>query len=182
MTPTALRPRLTSLVAVAVAAVLLAGCATAAPPGSPGSSAPEETPAPEYTALPLLPPTAPEVLAYCPVEPAGHLAIAAAEVVEVHRCGVRFGADGATGTETVERLVDDPADLLAAYAVADAERPDDVMCTMDLADPLILWLELTTGDIVPVRAPTDECGKPQPDAQAAVESAAFETVLEIPLP
>jgi len=165
-------------VAIAAAALLLTGCATASPPGSP---APEETPAPEYTALPLVPLTDPEVLASCPLEPAGRLAVPAAEVVEVYRCGVTFGADATTGEEVVDRLAEDPATLLEVYAAADEIRPDDVVCTLEMPDPLILWLELTTGDIVAVRAPTDQCGKPQAAARDAVATATFETVLVKPL-
>lgn len=164
------------LVAIAATALLLAGCATAALPG--GSGAPDETPAPEFTAVSLVPLTDPEVLAYCPDEPAAHLAVSGAEVVGVLRCSTVLGLDSATGSERVERLVDDPADLLAAYAAADAERPTDQVCTLDMADPLILWLELATGETIAVRAPVDACGKPQAEARAALDAAAFETVLE----
>lgn len=167
------------LAAIAGVALLLAGCATAALPG--GEPSPEETPAPEFTALPLVPLTQPDVLAYCPDEPAGHLDVAGAEVVEVFRCSTEFGLDGAAGVEHVARLADDPAALLAAYGADDEERPADQVCTLDLADPLILWLELATGDTVAVRAPVDVCGKPQPDARAALEAATFESVLSRPL-
>ena len=172
------RGGLLGLLPVAAAALLLAGCSTAA---DPGAAAPEETPAPELTAVPLTPLTHPDVLAYCPDLPAGHLAVAAAEVVEVFRCTTEFGLDGAPTIEYVDRVVEDRDALLEAYDTADTGRPADQMCTLDMADPLILWLELATGDTVAVRAPTDECGKPQLAVQAVLVGTTFETVLEQPL-
>ena len=169
-----------ALLAIGAAALLLAGCATAALPGGAGG-APEETEPPAYTATPLVPLRHPDVVALCPDAPARHLDVAAAEVVGVLRCTTEIGVDGAPSVERVDRLAGDPAELLAAYAADDEAAPSDQVCTLDLADPIILWLELAAGQTIAVRAPVDVCGKPQAAAKAAVEAATFEPVLERPL-
>lgn len=172
------------LVAIAAAALLLTGCTAAGvtDPGGPGGDgASEPTPSPEYAAVPLVPLTHPDVLAYCPELPAEHLAVAAAEVVDVLRCTTELGLDGAASIERVDRLATDPAVLLEAYAADDAERPEDQVCTLDFADPLILWLTLANGETIAVRAPADQCGKPQQTAADALASAVFVRVLEQPM-
>ena len=83
-----------------VAVLLLAGCTTAAP--SP-------------VATPLIPITHPHALLSCPSLPAMHLDAVPEETREVRRCRVDFhDVQGVLNkVQYVERLVDDPSELLA---------------------------------------------------------------------
>jgi hypothetical protein len=58
--------------------------------------------------------------------------------------------------------------LLQVYAEPDAKVPGNVICTLELPNPRVLWLH---GDkVVAARAPRDVCSKPTRDARAAFEA------------
>ena len=170
---------LSGLAAVALA-VTLAGCSGGTAPGSGASSdAPAGPPTAGGDARPLVPLVSGEALEYCPDVGAGHLDGPTDAVEATYICSARVvdtEPDGKVITqETVERVAD-PAALFEAYA-ADDEEPTDGMCTMQVEDPLVVWLDL--GDeVVAVRAPVDGCGFPTADAKAAYEAADRTLVLE----
>lgn len=169
-----------------VAAVLLtlalAACApTAGDPVSPyltaapGANGPGT--APGEGIYPLVPATHAHVQLQCPLVSAVHYdpeAIPLDDVTAVFVCTTAPYTDAPDGTPQIEEFVDrvstdGVAGLLDAYAVADADRPDDVMCTLQLMDPLIVWIHYADDRIIPVYAPTDECGFPTPEATAAYD-------------
>jgi hypothetical protein len=146
------------------AVLLLAGCA------------PADGPLPAAT--PDIPITHPHALLSCPDLPAEHLDAVPDDIVEVRRCTADFHeVQGVLNkVQYVRRLTSDPGLLLTAYTAPDAaERPD--ACEAMLHDPLLLWIELGSGEIVAVRAPVDGCGAPLPAASDALDAASFETVL-----
>lgn len=145
-----------------VAVLLLAGCTTAAP--SP-------------VATPLIPITHPHALLSCPSLPAMHLDAVPEETREVRRCRVDFhDVQGVLNkVQYVERLVDDPSELLEAYAVADEPRAET--CDAVQHDSLIVWIEDAAGRVSAVRAPVDGCRAPLGSAQRAWDEAEWETVL-----
>jgi len=145
------------------AALLLAGCAPAAAP---------------VTGEPAIRITHPHALLSCPDLDPVHLDAVPGDVVEVRRCTADFHeVQGVLNkVQYVRRLTSDALPLLRAYAAADAAPGSDA-CDGDLPDPLLLWVELASGDVVEVRAPVDGCGHPLPDAADALDAASFETVL-----
>jgi hypothetical protein len=153
-------------VVLPVAALLLAGCTTAAP-------VPGATP----LVTPLLAITHPHALLSCPAAPAVRLDAVPEEVSEVRRCRADFhDVQGVLNkVQYVERLAGDPLDLLAAYALAD--DPLAAGCDAERHDPLIVWVEDAAGSISAVRAPVDGCLAPLPSAQRAWDEADWETVL-----
>jgi hypothetical protein len=126
---------------------------------------------------PLVPATHAHVQLQCPLVSAVHYdpdAIPLDEVTGVYVCTTAPYADAPDGTPQIQEFVDrvagsDIPGLLRAYAVADAERPDDVACTLQLADPLIVWIHHADERITPVYAPTDRCGFPTAEAAAVYD-------------
>ncbi|WBU39003.1 hypothetical protein [Homoserinibacter sp. YIM 151385] len=167
-------------VATAAMALALAAC-TGAPAGAPSpGSTPEQGPVSSGgDARPIVPLTDPAVLEYCPAVGAGPLDGPVDGVEAVYICAadpiLQTGGGAERPRETVDHVVD-PAELLEVYGTMDAE-PTSGACTLELPDPLILWLDLGE-EIVPVRAPHDACAKPTEAAQAAYENAERERVLE----
>jgi len=183
-------PRIPLVVAVALAAGLLTGCADGAGespspyltavPGEHGPGTPPEGPG----VFPLVPATHAHVQLWCPLVPAVHYddaAIPPDTVESAYVCTTAPWDDAPDGTPQIEEFVDRVADadlpaLLEAYAVADAE-PTDGMCTLELRDPLIVWLHHGDEQITPVYAPWDECGKPTPEATAVYEGLELHRIL-----
>lgn len=153
--------------ALPAAVLLLEGCAV-------GSPAPAQV---QPGTHPLIPITHPHALRTCPDIPAVHFDHGLDDVVTVNRCIADFHeVQGVFNkVQYVQRARDDSGDLLEAYAAAD--EPPAESCTLEARDPLILWLELGSGETVVVRAPVDSCGMPQAQAAAAYDSADFETIL-----
>lgn len=169
-------------VAVVMLTFALAGCAPAGGEpvspyltAAPGANGPGT--APGEGIYPLVPATHAHVQLQCPLVSAVHYdpaAIPLDEVTGVFVCTTAPYTDAPDGTPQIEEFVDrvateDIAGLLDAYAVEDAERPDDVMCTLQLMDPLIVWIHHADERITPVYAPTDECGFPTAEATAVYE-------------
>jgi hypothetical protein len=147
-----------------IAVLALAGCA-----GATGNS--EVYPEPRLQH--------PHVTRTCPDVPAQHFDGSTSGKVTIYRCTAELlPADDRGVIELehwVDRLVGDPAALLAAYAVAD-ERPYDGACTLQFEDPLVIWVRDDDGT-VPYYAPNDGCGFPTDAARAALESADFDRIL-----
>ena len=148
---------------VVAAVLLLAGC-SAGPVAS--------------TVRPLIEITHPHAQLSCPDVPIEHLDVEPPEVVAVFHCTADFHeVEGVMNkVQYVNELQEDPTSLLEAYAVPDQPKTDGA-CTMELRDPLILWLELRDGSFVAAYAPLDECGKPQQAAAEAFDAADFQEIL-----
>ena len=151
-------------VGVVAAVLLLAGCS------------------PEPVASTIRPPieiTHPHAQLSCPDVPIGHLEAKPEDVVSVFHCTADFHAvQGVMNkVQYVNELKGDATELLAAYALPDEPVPDQIACTRDYRDPLIIWLELRDGSFVAAHAPLDACGKPQDEAAAAFEAADFQEIL-----
>lgn len=147
-----------------------------------GGGSPSPTPEPNSLGLvrPLVPPTHPHVLLYCPAVDAVHFSGDPADFDTVYSCTVEDVPPSQNGLprtkQTVDRIAPDAvAELLTAYSAADAP-PTDGACIAVAADPLIVWI-VEGDDIVAVRAPVDECGFPTPEATEAFEDAPRETIL-----
>jgi hypothetical protein len=152
------------LLVIVAAALALAGCT----PGSEPASAP----------TPPIPISHPHAQLTCPDVPTVHFDEDPADVLAVHRCTADFhDVQGVLNrVQYVDDLRGDPAALLSAYA-APNEAPTLDGCHADQADPLILWLDLESGETIAVYAPLDACGKPQADAADAYAAADFYRVL-----
>jgi hypothetical protein len=181
------------LVASAAVLLALAGCAQ---PAAPGAPTPAETAEPALR-RPLFPPTAPEILAFCPASDATHLAEGGSPD-EIYVCTASEpiaiepgigddqplgGADSGGGRrlEVANRVVSGADELLATYAEPNAQRPSDVACIEMAMDPLIVWVA-AAGRTTPVYAPVDECGFPQEAASAAYAALGFEEVARVDRP
>jgi hypothetical protein len=177
-------------VAAALLTLVLAACApTADGPVSPyltaapGANGPGT--APGEGIFPLVPATHAHVQLQCPLVSAVHYdpaQIPLEEVTGVYVCTTVPYDDAPDGTPQIEEFVDRVAEadipgLLEAYAVEDAERPDDVACTLQLVDPLIVWIHYADERITPVYAPTDECGFPDPAAAAVYDGLELHRLL-----
>jgi hypothetical protein len=147
----------------AAVALLLAGC-SAAPAAS--------------TIRPPIEITHPHAQLSCPDVPIEHLEVDPADVVAVFHCSADYHeVQGVMNkVQYVSALRDDPADLLAAYSAPD-EVAENVPCTKEYRDPLIVWLELRDGSFAAAYAPLDECAKPQQAAAEAFERADFQEIL-----
>ena len=177
-----MRARTGGLAAVFAALMLtLAACAPGSP-ASDASSSDSPTPQPSYLGLvrPLLPPTHPHILRYCPAIDAVHFTGDPGAFDKVYVCTVEDVPPSQNGLPRTKQTVDriDPdavAALLTAYSAANAP-PTDGACIAMAADPLIVWI-VEGDDVVAVRAPVDECGFPTPEATQAFEDAPRETIL-----
>jgi hypothetical protein len=152
------------VLAIATAALALAGCA----PGSAPASAP----------TPPIAITHPHAQLTCPDVPTVHFDEDPADVTAVHRCTADFHEvqDVLNKVQYVDDLRGDPVGLLAAYAAPNEARTSGG-CHADQPDPLILWLDLENGETIAVYAPLDACGKPQAEAAEAYAAADFYRVL-----
>ena len=171
-----------SIVAAVAAVILLA--LTACMGGSPSGGPTPETPTTQPNTLglvrPLVPPTHPHILRYCPAEDAVHFTGDPAAFDTVYVCTVEDVPPSQNGLprtkQTVDRIAPDGvAALLTAYSTPNA-APTDGACIAMAADPLIVWV-VEGDDVVAVRAPVDECGFPTPEAAEAFQEAPRETIL-----
>jgi hypothetical protein len=163
------------LVAAAASVVLgLASCAGA------GADSPSDTPAPSSTAgdlqggtqptstVPLVAfPDSDELSAWCPLDvEAVHLHQLAVEVSSAAVCSTTMGDDGQP-TTTVSAVSGGLDELLAAYAEPNAPVDPSIICTLQLEDPLLVWLTYPGERSYPVYAPVSPCGFPTDEAKAA---------------
>ncbi|WP_157439155.1 hypothetical protein [Agreia sp. Leaf244] len=164
------------LLALAVAAMLaLTSCA-----GSGDSSTPTPTPTPTSSAddiqggtqptskVPLAAfPDSEELASWCPLDvEAVHLHQLTATVSSAAVCSTELGDDG-FATTTVSSVSGGLDELLAAYAVPNAPVDPTVICTLQLEDPLLVWLTYPGERSYPVYAPVGPCGFPTDEAKAA---------------
>jgi hypothetical protein len=177
-----------ALPAAVMLVLALAACAPAAETNpyltaAPGADGPGT--APGDGIFPLVPATHAHVQLQCPLVSAVHYdpaRIPLDTVTGIFVCTTAPYTDAPDGTPQIEEFVDrvagdDIPALLEAYAVADAERPDDVMCTMQLQDPLIVWVHHGDEQITPVYAPRDECAFPTPAATAEYDGLELHRLL-----
>lgn len=178
------------LIAPAVLLMALVGCAQAAPAAG-GSPTPPAFAEPALK-LPLMPITAPEVIAVCPQEEAVHLdADLAVEQVFVCTANEVLPIEPGIGDDqpledgsaepasprllqVASRVVSGQEELLAAYAEPNDVRTDGA-CIELAADPLIVWV-VSGGVTTAVYAPVDECGFPQERASAAYSALGLDEV------
>ncbi|WP_349897135.1 hypothetical protein [Parafrigoribacterium soli] len=179
-----------ALVTIAVISLALVACGTSAPP----KAAPSSSPTPTASATPSAPPPAkqaqptrtrplplltdPDILAYCPDEPAVHFDGKASDVTKILVC---TSVPSANGTTESASLVNFGADaLLSAYSAADAKVTKDP-CVRVARDPLLIWITRSDGATHPVYAPVDPCGYPSSAAVAAYQALGLQILWEADL-
>ena len=152
------------MVGVVAAVLLLAGCAS-----EPATS----------TIAPPIAITHPHAQLSCPDITIGHLDAVPEDVVSVFHCTADFHeVEGVMNkVQYINELKEDPAALLEAYTAPNEPVPDEVACTFDLRDPLIIWIELPDSEFIAAYAPLDACGKPQQVAAGAFDAADFQEIL-----
>jgi hypothetical protein len=160
---------------LAVAAVSLLSALTAC---SGSGAAPETPPAASpadiqggtqpATLVPLVAfPDSDELAAWCPldVEPV-HLHQLTATVTSAAVCTTSVGDDGVP-TTTVSTVAGGLDELLATYAVPNAPVDATIMCTLQVEDPLLVWVTYPGERSYPAYAPVGPCGFPTDEAKAA---------------
>ncbi len=152
------------MLGVAAAVLLLAGCAA---------------PAASTIIRPPIEITHPHAQLSCPDIPIGHLDAVPDDVVSVFHCTADFHeVQGVMNkVQYILELKEDPAALLEAYTAPNEPVPDEIACTYDFRDPLVIWIELPDREFVAAYAPLDACGKPQDAAQEAFDAADFQEIL-----
>ena len=164
------RPALLALAAVAVMFAFTA-CAS-----SGGSAAPTPSSSPDdiqggtqpTSRVPLTAfPDSEELAAWCPLDvEAVHLHQLTATVSSAAVCSTELGDDG-FATTTVSSVSGGLDELVAAYAAPNAPVDPTVVCTLQLEDPLLVWLTYPGERSYPVYAPVGPCGFPTDEAKAA---------------
>ncbi|MEO8261227.1 MAG: hypothetical protein ABI566_01545 [Pseudolysinimonas sp.] len=172
------------VIAALLVAGVLAGCSGPAPESNPyltavpGANGPGT--APGDGVYPLVPATHAHIQLQCPLISAVHYdpaEIPADQVDGVFVCTTAPYTDAPDGTPQIEEFVDRVANadipaLLDAYA-----EPSDGACTMQVEDPLIVWLPYGDERITPVYAPRDVCGFPSDSAAAAYDGLELHRLL-----
>lgn len=161
------------LLAAASASLLLALTACSGTGGSPSAS-PTSKPADiqggtqPTTLVPLAAfPDSDELAAWCPLDVAPvHLHQLTATVSSAAVCSTSRVDDG-FATTTVSTVSGGLDELLAAYAVPNAPVDATIMCTLQVEDPLLVWLTYPGERSYPVYAPVGPCGFPTDEAKAA---------------
>lgn len=179
-----------ALVTIAVISLALVACGKAAPSKVSSGPSPKptisSTPSPPPPAKeaqpsrtrPLVPLTDPDILAYCPDEPAVHFDGKTKEVAKATIC---TSVTSATGTTESASWVNFGLDaLLSAYGAENAKVTQEP-CTRVAKDPLIVWLTDNAGKIYPVYAPVDRCGYPSAAAVDAYQAAGLQILYEADL-
>ncbi|MDN4640197.1 hypothetical protein QCD70_08075 [Agreia sp. PsM10] len=164
------RPAVLALAAVAVM-LALTSCASSAdsPTPSPSSSPGDIQGGTQPTStVPLVAfPDSQELAAWCPLDvEAVHLHQLTATVSSAAVCSTELGDDGFP-TTTVSAVSGGLDELLAAYAAPNAPLDPTVICTLQLEDPLLVWLTYPGERSYPVYAPVGPCGFPTDEAKAA---------------
>lgn len=161
------------MLALAAVAVMLAltSCASSAdsPTPSPSSSPGDIQGGTQPTStVPLVAfPDSQELAAWCPLDvEAVHLHQLTATVSSAAVCSTELGDDGFP-TTTVSAVSGGLDELLAAYAAPNAPLDPTVICTLQLEDPLLVWLTYPGERSYPVYAPVGPCGFPTDEAKAA---------------
>lgn len=168
----------TALIALAAASLLLALTSCSSSSGSP-------TPSPSPTAsqddiqggtqptskVPLTPfPDSDELAAWCPLDvEAVHLHQLTTTVSSAAVCSTEVGDDG-FATTTVSAVSGGLDELLEAYSVPNAPVDPTVICTLQLEDPLLVWVTYPGERSYPVYAPVGPCGFPTDEAKDAFTS------------
>lgn len=163
----------TVLLAAIAASMLIALTACS---GSGASPSPSPTASPgdiqggtqPTTKLPLVAfPESDELADWCPLDvEAVHLHQLTATVSSAAVCSTTMGDDG-FATTTVSAVSGGLDELLAAYAVPNAPVDPTVICTLQLEDPLLVWVTYPGERSYPVYAPVGPCGFPTDEAKAA---------------
>jgi hypothetical protein len=120
------------------------------------------------TTMPLTEfPDSDELAGWCPLDvEAVHLHQLTATVSSAAVCSTALGEDG-FATTTVSAVSGGLDELLAAYAVPNAPVDPSIVCTLQLEDPLLVWVTYPGERSYPVYAPVSACGFPTDDAKAA---------------
>lgn len=189
MTTQLRRSALTTLVVgLGLAALALSGCAsggTATPtPTYTVTPAPTEEPSDgiarpsSITPLEQFVPTI-EVNDYCPLDPqAVHLHQLERTVEAAYLCTSKLSATDGSLTTTISQVDGGLDELVAAYSVPSEAIVPDGMCTLQIEDPLLVWVIYPGQRIYPVYAPVNACGFPLDEARAAYAALTLTTVGE----
>ena len=164
------RPALLAIAAIA-ATLALTSCAASggSPTPTPSSSSDDIQGGTQPTSkVPLTAfPDSEELASWCPLDvEAVHLHQLTASVSSAAVCSTELGDDG-FATTTVSSVSGGLDELLAAYAVPNAPVDPSVICTLQLEDPLLVWLTYPGERSYPVYAPVGPCGFPTDEAKAA---------------
>ena len=165
--------RKSALLALAVASAMLALTSCASSGGSP-TPTPSSSPADiqggtqPTSRVPLTTfPDSPELAAWCPLDVESvHLHQLTAMVSSAAVCSTELGDDG-FATTTVSSVSGGLDELLAASALPNAPVDPTIVCTLQLEDPLLVWLTYPGERSYPVYAPVGPCGFPTDEAKAA---------------
>jgi hypothetical protein len=161
------------LLAAASASLLLVLTACSGAGSSPSTS---QTPPPADiqggtqpgTLTPIIAlPDSDEIAAWCPLDtPPVHLHQLTTEVTSAAVCSTSLSAEGLS-TTTVSAVSGGFDELLSAYAEPNAPVDATIVCTLQLEDPLLIWLTYPGERSYPVYAPVGPCGFPTDEAKAA---------------
>lgn len=185
------RSLLTGLVAGAgIMALTLTGCTSGA--GNEPSPTPTYTVTPAPTGEPsdgtarpssLIPlqqfvPTI-EVNDYCPLDPQPvHLHQVDRTVDAAYLCTSSLSVTDGSLTTTISQVGGGLDELVAAYSVPNEAVDPNGMCTLQLEDPLLVWVIYPGQRSYPIYAPVTSCGFPQDEARAAYNALTLTTVGE----
>jgi len=164
------KPALLALSAVAVM-LALTSCAGSggSPSPTPSSSSDDIKGGTQPTSrVPLTAfPDSEELASWCPLDvEAVHLHQLTASVSSAAVCSTSVSDDG-FATTTVSSVSGGRDELLEAYAVPNAPVDPTIACTLQLEDPLLVWLTYPGERSYPVYAPVGPCGFPTDEAKAA---------------
>jgi hypothetical protein len=163
----------TVMLAAGAASLLLALSGCAGTGGSPAAS--PTAPSADIqggtqptTLVPLAAfPDSDELASWCPLDVAPvHLHQLTTTVSSAAVCSTSRGGDG-FATTTVNAVSGGLEELLATYAVPNAPVDTTIVCTLQVEDPLLVWLTYPGERSYPVYAPVGPCGFPTDEAKAA---------------
>jgi len=155
---------------VLLTALSLTACSSVgdAPAATPTSSGDLQGGTQPVSTVPIVEfPDSDELAAWCPLDvEAVHLHQLETTVQSAAVCSTSLGSDGFT-TTTVSAVSGTLDELLAAYAEPNAAVDPSVVCTLQIEDPLLVWLTYPGERSYPVYAPVGPCGFPTDEAKAA---------------
>ena len=119
----------------------------------------------------------PEISGYCPLDvKAVHLHQLPVKATDAMVCASSVGDTDGSVVTTVSKVTGGLDELIKAYSVPNAPVNKGVICTLQLEDPLLVWLTYPGERNYPVYAPVDECGFPTPEAKQAYTALTLQPI------
>lgn len=162
--------------------LVLSGCGEPEPTVKPQ---PTSTIAQPQQLTPLNPATGSEIEKYCPL----------VDAVSLEESGISALTKEMKTAYFCEQVYDETSQMtynvayqaesglnttLLAYSEPSEKIVQDQMCTLQLSDPLIIWVVSAGDKPIPVYAPVDTCGAPTVAAAEARQKMFFTEILRIP--